>query len=302
MPRTPFLLLLALTALGCSEPEPQAPPPPAEPAAAPAHAGPLPQEEVWRALLAERRGEEALSFCAQLAERGVEPLRRASGHACMANLALMSCPPTDKGRCAELALEHVERGIDLAPEARRLHLGRLRVLADAGRAAELAPALIESLALRPGGEEDLPFWLSYAAELLGAGRLKESIAFAEALRARFPDSPDVLATLGAALTDLSRHDRARELLEHGLDQAPEDAGLNWTMGWHHERTGSHQVAKRFFETALANAPDERALRAWGCDYGRLLEQAAELEQACRLQREHCADGVSALCEGRLRRP
>lgn len=299
MKLAPALLVIVLLLTACSEP----PAPPAESApataAAPDLTGAMPFEDEWRERLQSDPGQETFEFCIALATRGSGALEQASGRACLANIALLSCPEGEKGRCADTALEQIEAAMVLAPEARRLHLGRLRVLLDAGRTADLAPALLDSLTRRPGTPADVPVWLSYAVELIEAKRLRPAAAFVENLRTRFPDDPEVLATLGACLTDLSRHDRAAEVLDHGIDVAPDDPTLNWAMGWHHQRGGRLPSARAYFENAVANAPDAATLAAWGCDFGRLLEQAAALGRACELQQEHCADGVSSLCAGRI---
>lgn len=306
MRRAQALLLTCVLLTGCSgsdrksqSPEPGASRAPASVPEAPNLIGPLPRENDWRGLLESNPGQETLDFCIALAGRGANALEQASGRACLANIALLGCPAGEKARCADAALLQLEAALDLAPEARRLHLGRLRILLDAGRSDELAPALLDSLSRRPGTKDDVAIWLGYALELIEAKQLRPAAAFAENLRTRFPDEPQVLATLGACLTDLSRHDAAREALEHGLDLAPNDATLNWSMGWHHQRVGRLSSAEAYFETALAAAPDPETLQAWGCDFGRLLEQAAKLARACELQREHCGDGVSALCAGRI---
>ncbi len=288
--------LLLLTACGRPAPPPVVPEPPAAVAYS---TGPLPREQAWRDLLANEPGQETLDFCLALAAQGAGAHEQASGRACLANIALLGCRPGEKGRCADAALAQLEAAIELAPQARRLHLGRLRVLLDAGRPGDLATATIDSLARRPGEREDVAVWLGYAVELIQAGRLRDAAAFAEVLRSRFPDEPAVLATLGACLTDLSRHERAGDVLDHAIDVAPDDASVNWAMAWHHQGSGRPAVARAFFDTALANAPDSATLDAWGCDYGRLLERAALLERACNLQRAHCGDGVSAICAGRI---
>jgi Flp pilus assembly protein TadD len=297
----PALLVTALLLTACSAAPPAPSPAATAPDPAPNLVGALPFEDDWRERLQSRPGQETLEFCLALTTRGGNALEQASGRACLANISLLSCPDGETSRCTDAALEQVGAALELAPEARRLHLGRLRVLLDAGRAGELAPALLDSLARRPGTRADVPVWLGYAVELIESRRLRPAAAFVETLRTRFPDEPEVLATLGACLTDLSRHDRAGEVLGHGIDVAPDDPTLNWAMGWHHQRRGRLPSARAYFENALANAPDEATLTAWGCELGHLLEQAAELGRACELQQEHCADGVSALCSGRIQR-
>ena len=246
-------------------------------------------------MLASGKFEDARVFCRELSVGPKDGLA-ASGHACLANIALASCesqPPA--GACVDEALAALDAAIEREPQARRLHLGRLRVLLDDGRAGRLATALEDSLARRPGTEDDVDKWLGYAVELVETRRLNEAVAYTTILSRRFPDDASVLATLGGCLIDLGENERAEPVLNHALALHPDSPAVNWSLAWLHERTGRVESARRFFEAALAGAPSPDTLAAWSCAYASVLESHGRLAEACRRQREHCPPGAATAC-------
>lgn len=272
---------------------------------------PDPEAHFAAALAAGRRGEAAARphLLRVIADGDLAPIVRATALELLAPHAAGELPtlrqalsdPEPLVRFAAL------RAAELLPAVDRLPLVRIgaadpvrAVRAEAGR---LLPDLpIEDLPPHERGEleaaeaeyleaqrvgADLPAsWLNVGVHHERAGRPAEALeAYLHALEqdVRFLPARHNAATLEAAL---GRPERARELLQEGLELHPADGELHYSLGLVLAELGSGPAAARHLTEAAASLADRprvqynamlAAWRAgWGADARRFLERALAL--------------------------
>ena len=158
------------------------------------------------------------------------------------------------------AIAAYERAVQLDPDfaeawAKLAEVGAFAYFlpAHSGTIEETEAALERARRLAPEAAE------TYLAE--GAVRMLVSSAYDEAIqsftRARElrPGAVEPLYYLGIAHTLPLRLDEAAELIQLALDLDPLNSGVVWQMGLIHAVSGSFQEARRYYDRAIALAPD-----------------------------------------------
>lgn len=184
------------------------------------------------------------------------------------------------GTAELLALLDVERGGEIAAQARRLLLGLRapaleRRLEAAGRVAvggadeELAAAGAE-LAAISAAEPDV--WEAQFGAGLIARRTGDAVAAERAFRrvlALWPDQPDALHELGVALLMADRTNEAVRALETAARLRPADAGYLADAGFGQLRAGNLGAARERLAAARALEPADPVTAAYWAELERI---------------------------------
>jgi tetratricopeptide (TPR) repeat protein len=97
---------------------------------------------------------------------------------------------------------------------------RASVLAEAGRTGESLEAIEEATAREP---RDLANMVNRARLLVAAGRIEDATATYEQVLELDPYTPEIVAEVGRFHLEHGDPDRAVELLEHAVEQRPDEA-------------------------------------------------------------------------------
>ena len=231
----------------------------------------------WELALAQAMSLHQAGELAPARERYREALAAGAPPIARLNLAraLVAAGDRAAGTAELLALLDVERGGEIAAQARRLLLGLRapaleRRLEAAGRIAvggadeELAAAGAE-LAAISAAEPDL--WEAQFGTGLVARRTGDAAAAERAFRrvlALWPDQPDALHELGVALLMADRTNEAVRALETAARLRPEDAGYLADAGFGQLRAGNLGAARERLAAARALEPADPVTAAyWG---------------------------------------
>ena len=113
-------------------------------------------------------------------------------------------------------------------------------------------------------------------------KTKEAVKWLEKARKADPKNANVLLFLGMDYLELDKLDKAREVLEIGVEAHPRDPQLHFQMGIAYDRLGRFDDAVKHFERVLyldpANAPAMNYLGYSYADRNVRLDDAEDLLQ------------------------
>jgi tetratricopeptide (TPR) repeat protein len=234
---------------------------------------------------------------------------KVEAHKCLANADLcghdlVSIQGDDKGgalgsgyqpEAAEKALKHLNAALKLAPQDLSIHQGRLHILEATGRYQYMLNALDESCDLYHG-KDGLEAWLAYSSELADLGQVEYGLQFMRVLERHFPNSPDVIANIGAFLSMQGKSAEAIPYLEKAATLAPNDPIHAWDLGRAYDRENQIALADRWYkkglalESALASQDPSHSeqLRDAPCLYAKFVEEKLhDQPRACSLEKTNC---------------
>jgi len=200
-----------------------------------------------------------------------------------------------KPEAVDDAIVHLNAGLKLAPQDLSIHQGRLHVLEASGRYSDMITALDESCMIYKGADA-LQAWLAYSAELADLRQYQYGLAFMQVLDRYYPDSPDVLANIGAFLSLLKRPSEAIPYLRKATELAPTDPINAWDLGRAYDRTEQIGLADKWYRTGLSLETDPHRRSESSCLYAHFVGQKLHDEQrACSLEKADCDVNDRSAC-------
>lgn len=138
-----------------------------------------------------------------------------------------------------------------------------------------------------------------------AGLPATTVARAEALLSRYPNTGPAWRVLGAALIELASYERAAAAINRALDLAPPDCLFIplCEMGNLHQTAGDHAAAENWYRQAIDAAPDDVGPRIYLAHVLAASGKLAEAESVLRVAiccREGCVDEAYYNLAGVLR--
>lgn len=203
-------------------------------------------------------------------------------------------------RLRALAAEAYARLSALPPSA-ALHELNARKLDGAGRAIEAAREWEKALALAPG---DPVLEKGLALSLFNGRNFRAALPLLETIRAREPDSPEILFLCGGSYLGLEQPEKALECLERAIQRDPGFLPARGALGQAYLTLGRFEQAIPHLEAALAADEDGtrhfQLAQAWrGVGKPdraeRYLRKYRELRQAAeaRRRRIEVAEAITA---------
>lgn len=142
--------------------------------------------------------------------------------------------------------------LEALPESAALHELRARKLDGAGRAVEAAAEWEKALALAPG---DRVLEKGLALSLLSSRNFGAALTIIEKLRAREPDSAEILFLCGSCHLGLEQPEKALECLEGAVKKDPGFLPARGALGQAYLTLGRFEQAIPHLEAALAADED-----------------------------------------------
>jgi tetratricopeptide (TPR) repeat protein len=274
----------------------------------------------WPSLIDQHKCLEAERLCSPFLS-SEETAEKVEAHKCLANADLcghdlISLQGDDKGggtlgsgyqpEAADKALKHLNAALKLAPQDLSLHQARLHILEVSGRYQYMLNALDESCDLYHG-QDGLAAWLTYSSELAELGQLDYGLQFMQILERHFPNSPDVIANIGAFLSMQAKSAEAIPYLEKAAALAPNDPINAWDLGRAYDGQDQTALADRWYQKGLAlesalksqDKSHSEQLRDAPCLYARFVEEKLHDQQrGCSLQKASCPADEQTACKGK----
>jgi tetratricopeptide (TPR) repeat protein len=263
----------------------------------------------WPSLVDKHKPQEAKSLCEQFSSSKILA-EQVEAQKCLANAALCGndqilLEGDDSGggnlrggykpEAVDEALEHLNLGIQLAPQDLSIHEGRLHLLETSGRYDEMIKALEESASTYKGND-GFDAWMAYAPELADLRQYQVALEFMRVLDKHFPNSPDVIGNIGAFLNMLKRDNEALPYLKRAVELAPKDPINTWDLARAYDYTGDTALADQWYKKALALMTDRDQLKNSRCLYGEFVgKKLNDLSRACKLERENCESERQTAC-------
>ena len=127
--------------------------------------------------------------------------------------------------------------------------------------------------------------LTRAENLLAIGAGREALSILETLYQDRPNHPALLSGLGHAYAQVGRLERARAVLQHGIDASPDNYYLHRLISAIHHQRGDTSRALRHMHRAQELIPERGSDHEWVgrmlMDLGRHDEALASLDRALR---------------------
>ncbi|MFP5234723.1 MAG: hypothetical protein ACLGSD_02380 [Acidobacteriota bacterium] len=263
----------------------------------------------WPGLLDKKKVADAKALCDRYAVSKLIS-EQVEAQKCLANVALsgndqMLIEKDDAGggtlrdsyspASVDQALQHLNLGIELAPQDLSIHQGRLHVLEMAGRYDDMVKALDES-ATTYKGQDALQAWLAYASELSDLRQYQAGLDFMKVLDKHYPGSPDVLGNIGAFLDMLGKDREAMPYLKRAVELAPKDPINAWDLARAYDFAGQTELADQWYHKALELMTDADQLKQSRCLYAKFVEKKLkDRTRACALQKGNCETGAQTAC-------
>ena len=263
----------------------------------------------WPKLIDTHECEAAKQLCSGFVDSG-DISQKVESQKCLANVALCGhdvvlLQGDDAGggtlsggytpEAVDDALVHLNLGLKLAPQDLSIHQGRLHILEASARYSDMVTALDESCTIYKGSDA-LQAWLAYAAELADLRQTHDGLAFMKVLDRHYPDSPDVLANVGAFLSMLKRPAEAIPYLQRAVQLAPKDPINVWDLGKAYDLTDQIELADKWYQKGLSLQTENEQLSESSCLYAHFVEQKLhDRERACFLEQKHCAEENRTAC-------
>ncbi len=220
----------------------------------------------WPRLIEARRCGEARALCDGFLA-ATNRLVRAEGHKCLANVE--TCQAVSP-QSIERGVRHLEAALALVPEDLSVHQGRLHLLHLAGRHADMATALEQSIGLYQAPDPLSP-WLAYPAALFQEGKYEQAVTLWRILARRWPDDHRILGSLAGGLAMLKRDAEALEAAQRAVQLAPDDPIDAWNLARIYDHGGKDALADAAYARALALDRDPASRRSKLCLVARFLE-------------------------------
>lgn len=271
----------------------------------------------WKTLLLDKKDAKAArALCSGFAQ-AKEIAEQVEAEKCLANVALFGADTVrmEKDESGQVvmhdeyipaavdeALQHLNRGIQLAPNDLTIHQGRLHSLEISRRYSEMPKALDESCTIYKGpGVPDA--WLDYSSELMNLRQYKAGLELTKVLDSRYPNNPDILGNIGAFLSMLQRDPEAIEYLKRATDLAPKDPINAWDLGREYDYAGQKTLADQWYQKALAlDSNPEQRKHEW-CTYAGFVEkELKDLRRACELEKQNCDASDQTACASPIDKP
>lgn len=263
----------------------------------------------WTKLIDGKKCKAAKALCGKFVE-SKKIAQQVEAQKCLANAALCghgilylegnesgggTIRGSYKPKALDEALAHLNLGIKLAPQDLSIHLGRLHVLEVSGRYDEMIKALDESCSIYKGKDAQ-DAWLPYAPELANLGQYSVGVDFMKVLDKHYPDSPDIIANIGAFLLYLKRFDEAIPYLQKAAALAPEDSLNAWDLGRAYDYSNQIALADKWYQKALSLPPDRDMASDAQCLYAVFVEtKLKDRTRACTLEKQSCAAKQQTAC-------
>lgn len=186
-----------------------------------------------------------------------------------------------------VALELLERAIELGPGSHLYRHNLAGVLQALGRNAEAEHRYREALNLKPDYAEAV---IGLAKTCEAQGRSAEALALYDRALTLAPRNLDVWLGRGAVLTVRVQRNQALECYRQARALAGRDTQQLQRVGMAFHGVDAHQEARACFEAALAPQPDfveaHNSLGITLADLGDLQRAEAEYREALRLKPDH----------------
>lgn len=193
------------------------------------------------------------------------------------------------------ALQHLNKGIELAPQDLSIHQGRLHILEEGGRYSEMAKALDQSCAFYKG-KDALQAWLAYSAELFDMRQFKADLELTKIIEKHYPDNADVVANIGALYSVLYRDKEALPYLERAVQLSPDDPINVWNLALEYDDLNEIKKAVDLFPKAISLAGNPGQKREMNCRYAQFIEKKLkDRPRACTLEKENCEKEKQSAC-------
>lgn len=265
----------------------------------------------WSPLIQEKKYKEARVLC----ERWLKlksRLAKIEAHKCLANVELgeaeeiIMLEGNDTGGglirggyigpAVDRAVEHLNKGIELAPNDLSIHQGRLHLLLLSGRYDEL-PKYLKNSILTYKGENAIEEWLPYGYDLFTDNHLHAALAYYRVLEKYYPRSHKVIANIGAILTMLEKDDDAIVYAKKAVELAPNDPINNWNLARLYHYTNKFDLAEKYYVKSLSLESNVNKKKELSCVFAEFLEKKLEdLDRACELQKENCDKEHQTACK------
>jgi tetratricopeptide (TPR) repeat protein len=263
----------------------------------------------WQILLDAKKVQQAEKLCTSWS-KSPQIEKQVEAQKCLANVALckgstISLMGNDLGggslgsgytpEAVNDALKHLNEGIRLNPQDLSIHQGRLYVLETAGRFDEMAKALDESISLYKG-DNSLPDWLAYTAELADMGQARAGLKLSEVIDKHYPNSHDVVGNIGAFHNMLNEPEKALPYLRRAVELAPDDPVDVWNLGWTYDHLGKPDEADKWLSKSISLDPIGKGTPGRNCLYAEFVEnKLKDKERACKLEIESCEKERQVAC-------
>jgi tetratricopeptide (TPR) repeat protein len=159
----------------------------------------------------------------------------------------------------------------------------------------MAKAMDQSCAIYRG-KNALEAWLAYSAELFDMSQFKADLELTKVIEKYYPESPDVVANVGALYSVLHRDKEALPYLERSVQLAPNDSINVWNLALEYEDLDEIAKAEILFPKALSLVEDPKRKQEMNCRYAHFLEtKLKDRPRACTLQKSNCAAEKQTAC-------
>jgi tetratricopeptide (TPR) repeat protein len=267
------------------------------------------QSKDWNKLLDAKKSDEARALCVGWTQSKSLAMR-VEAEKCLANVELyegqsISLLGNDAGggtlgegyttEAVDKALVHLNKGIQLAPQDKTIHEGRLHVLEVSGRFAAMIQAVDQSANLYHGADA-LQLWLNYCPELADMGQARAGLEFSEMLDRHYPNSHDVIGNIGAFYSMLKEFDKALPYNQHAVELAPRDPFDTWNLGWTYNHLGNTDEANKWLSKAIEIDPVGKDAPDRNCLYAEFVEKKLyDTMRACTLEKASCEADRQTAC-------
>lgn len=265
-------------------------------------------EPEWGRLLDANKPDQAQLLCEGMTHSS-DLGQRVEAQKCLANVALCRGATTMLAgdpsggvlrssytrEAADVALQHLNEGIRLAPQDISIHMGRLHVLEVTGRFDEMVKALEETLSVYKGADAMHEF-LQYVPELWDMRAVPQALSFSLVLDRHFPNEHEIIGNIGALYNALGDQERALPYLRRAVELDPKDAMDAWNLGWALKAMNRNQEADLWMRKSMQLHPDATGMEDRACLYARFVEtNLKQRERACALERKSCEKEQQTAC-------
>ena len=265
-------------------------------------AKPHPKLSDWMHLIQTQKCQQAKTLCTPYVHAN-SVATQVEAQKCLANVSLCGADAVHlqrgKGKtiylsdsyipaAVDASLKHLNIALKLAPQDITIHEGRLHVLEIAGRYKQMAEALDQSCSIYKG--KDAPqVWFAYPVELENQGHYKAAMKLTAVLYKHYPNSPDVVANMGAFTAVYGDPSAAIPYLLKAVKLAPNDPINTWDLARAYDLTNQIQLANHWYQKGLALQKGKPAYKASSCIYGHFVgKKLHNKTRACQLETANCA--------------
>lgn len=264
----------------------------------------------WKTLLLDEKDASAARTLCERFTQSKEIAEQIEAEKCLSNVALFGADSVrlekDKNgqvvmydeyipAAVDEALQHLNRGIQLAPNDLTIHQGRLHVLEISRRYSEMPKALEESCTIYKG--PNVPdAWLDYSSELMNLRQYETGLALMKVLEVHYPNNPDIVGNIGAFLSMLKRDPEAIEYLKRATELAPNDPINAWDLGREYDYGGQDGLADQWYQKAIAlDTNPEQRKQEWCVYAGFIARKLKDSRRACDLEKQNCDADKQTAC-------